>query len=63
MRASSTLRASGATGTKTKRPGQSPAEPDGWIPPGKEDVLSDKIDGVNRDPKSPDFLRPTRIPR
>ncbi|HVS36365.1 MAG TPA: hypothetical protein VMS17_12435, partial [Gemmataceae bacterium] len=45
---------------ETKRPAKSPSEPDGWIPPGKEDVLSDKIEGVNRDPKSPDFLRPDK---
>jgi hypothetical protein len=29
-----------------------------WIPPGVNDVLRDRIDGVNRDPKSPAFLRP-----
>ena len=36
-----------------------------WIPPDpkKGDVLKEKIDGVNRDPKSPDFLRPTRVRR
>jgi nitrous oxidase accessory protein NosD len=34
----------------------------GWIPadPKKGDVLTEKIDGVNRDPKSPDFLRPAK---
>jgi hypothetical protein len=32
----------------------------GWIPPDpkKGDVLRDRVDGVNRDAKSPDFLRP-----
>ncbi len=32
----------------------------GWIPPDpkKGDVRESKIDGINRDPKSPDFLRP-----
>lgn len=29
-----------------------------WVPPRPKDVRQDKIDGVNRDPKSPDFLRP-----
>jgi hypothetical protein len=33
-----------------------------WVPPdpNKGDVLKEKIDGVNRDPKSPDFLRPEK---
>jgi serine/threonine protein kinase len=32
----------------------------GWVPPDpmKGDVFQEKIAGVNRDPKSPDFLRP-----
>src|SRR5262249_42045301 len=34
----------------------------GWLPPDskKGDVLAERIDGVNRDPKSPDFLRPAK---
>jgi hypothetical protein len=32
----------------------------GWVPPGPKDVRKDTIDGINRDPKSPDFLRPTK---
>jgi hypothetical protein len=33
-----------------------------WVPPDpkKGDVYQDKIEGVNRDPKSPDFLRPAK---
>src|SRR5262249_11934169 len=30
-----------------------------WVPLGKQDVRRDKID-LNRDPKSPDYLRPAR---
>jgi hypothetical protein len=29
-----------------------------WVPPGPKDVRQDKIEGVNRDPNSPGFLRP-----
>jgi serine/threonine protein kinase len=29
-----------------------------WIPPGEKDVRKEKIEGVRRDPKDPDFLRP-----
>jgi nitrous oxidase accessory protein NosD len=32
----------------------------GWIPPRPGDTLSERIDRVNRDPKSPDFLRPEK---
>jgi nitrous oxidase accessory protein NosD len=32
----------------------------GWIPPRPGDTLSERIDRVNRDPKSPDFLRPAK---
>ena len=44
------------------REGSRPAQADAkaWVPPGPKDVLTDKIDGVNRDPKSPDFLRPAK---
>ena len=42
------------------REGRKPADARGWIPPDlrKYDVFAEKIDGVNRDLKSPDFLRP-----
>jgi hypothetical protein len=41
------------------REGQKPG-PRAWVPADtkKGDVLTDKINGVNRDPKSPEFLRP-----
>jgi hypothetical protein len=29
-----------------------------WIPPGPKDVRQDKVEGIDRDPKSPGFLRP-----
>jgi hypothetical protein len=47
---------------EAKAPDGPPRTPDGWVPPDpkKGDVLKAKIDGVNRDPKSPDFLRPDR---
>ena len=32
----------------------------GWIPPGPRDVRQDKIDGVEREPKSANFLRPAK---
>jgi nitrous oxidase accessory protein NosD len=31
-----------------------------WVPANEKDVRKDRIEGVNRDPKSPDFLRPAR---
>src|SRR5207244_4448567 len=44
------------------REGRRPAEANAkaWVPPGPKDVLTDKIDGVSRDPNSPDFLRPAK---
>jgi hypothetical protein len=35
-------------------------KPDGWIPPGEKDVCKERIDGLNRDPKSHAFLRPAK---
>jgi hypothetical protein len=32
----------------------------GWIPPSAKDVVMEKIDGLDRDPKSPTFLRPAK---
>jgi serine/threonine-protein kinase len=32
----------------------------GWVPPGPKDVRRDRIDGIDRDPKSPRFLRPDK---
>jgi hypothetical protein len=32
----------------------------GWIPPSAKDVMTEKIDGLDRDPKSPTFLRPAK---
>src|SRR5581483_5285963 len=32
----------------------------GWIPPSDTDVLRERIDGIDRDPNSPTFLRPTK---
>jgi hypothetical protein len=31
-----------------------------WIPPGAKDVCQVKIEGLNRDPQSPAFLRPSK---
>jgi hypothetical protein len=43
------------------REGKAPAsDAGGWVPPGPKDVMKEKIDGINRDPKSPDFLRPAK---
>ena len=42
------------------RPAASSPDAKAWVPPGPKDVLKDKIDGVNRDPKSPEFLRPAK---
>lgn len=32
----------------------------GWIPPSPADVLKDSLDGIDRDPESPTFLRPAK---
>jgi hypothetical protein len=45
---------------EVKLPEKPSANSDGWIPAGKQDVVIQKIDGINRDPRSPDFLRPDR---
>jgi hypothetical protein len=44
---------------EVKHPATPPAEPDGWVPPGKLVKVKEKID-VERDPRSPDFLRPKK---
>jgi hypothetical protein len=43
-----------------KAPSDEAANAKGWVPPDDKsgDVLAEKIDDINRDPKSPDFLRP-----
>jgi hypothetical protein len=35
-------------------------EAQGWVPKADKDVLQAKIDGIDRDPKSPTFLRPAK---
>jgi hypothetical protein len=42
---------------EVKSPEKRPAEPDGWVPPGKLDEVRKKID-VERDAGKPDYLRP-----
>ncbi len=38
-----------------------PAKPTaGWVPLGLKDVVKETIDGIDRDPKSPTFLRPAK---
>ena len=35
-----------------------PSTDKSWIPPSESDVIADTIEGINRDSKSPDYLRP-----
>jgi serine/threonine protein kinase len=45
---------------EVREPQTGTPEAHGWIPPGPRDVRRDRFEGVNRDPKSPEFLRPAK---
>jgi hypothetical protein len=43
---------------EVRLPASPPKEQDGWIPRAESDTVRPVIDGIDRDPKSPAFLRP-----